>query len=93
MLWPQIYGDGKALVIMTQWHNPRLINIFACPQVEENTPVAIYGEDKELAMAIGFTAMSTEQVRWVLGCHLETTKAQIPYTHNSELEFRNAKPR
>ena len=36
---------------------------FSCIQVEEGTAVAIYAEGKEHAMAIGFTTMSTAQVR------------------------------
>lgn len=34
-------------------------------EVEEGTPVAIYAEDKEHALAIGYTIMSTAQMREV----------------------------
>lgn len=33
-------------------------------QVEEGRAVAIYAEGKEHAMAVGYTKMSTAQVRW-----------------------------
>ena len=35
------------------------------PQVEEGTAVAIYGEGKEHAMAVGLTKMSTAEIRQV----------------------------
>ncbi len=35
------------------------------PQVPEGTPVAIYAENKEHAMAIGITKMSTEDMRTI----------------------------
>lgn len=34
-------------------------------QVEAGAPVAIYGEDKQHAMAIGITNMSTQEMRAV----------------------------
>ncbi|QDZ18350.1 PUA domain-containing protein [Chloropicon primus] len=34
-------------------------------EVDKETPVAIYAENKECALAIGFTTMSTEEIRTV----------------------------
>ena len=34
-------------------------------EVDEETPVAIYAENKDLALAIGFTTMSTEDIRTI----------------------------
>lgn len=38
--------------------------VFCCAsQVDKGTPVAIYAEDKEHAMAVGLTIMSTQEMR------------------------------
>ena len=34
-------------------------------EVDKETPVAIYAENKDLALAIGFTTMSTEDIRTI----------------------------
>jgi PUA domain protein len=39
--------------------------LFWSPQVEAGTPVAIYAEDKEHAMAVGLTTLSTQEMREV----------------------------
>ena len=50
-----------------QGHSLALLDVLAhvlfCIQAEAGEPVAIYGEGKEHAMAIGITKMSTKEMR------------------------------